>query len=45
MVNEKVLKRKRVADTDKGRELQKEIAELKLLLKAYRDGVIKEREF
>ena len=45
MVNEKVLKRKRVADTDKGRELQKEIAELKLLLKAYRDGVIKERDF
>ena len=45
MVNEKVLKRKRVADTDKGKELQKEIDELKLLLKAYRDGVIKEREF
>lgn len=45
MVNEKVLKRKRVADTDKGKELQKEIDELKLLLKAYRDGAIKEREF
>ena len=45
MVNEKVLKRKRVADTDKGKELQKEIDELKLLLKAYRDGIIKERDF
>ncbi len=45
MVNEKVLKRKRVADTDKGKELQKEIAELKLLLNAYRDGAIKERDF
>ncbi len=33
----------RVADTDAGREIQKRIEDLKLLKKAYEDGVIKER--
>ena len=42
MVNEKETERKRVADTDIGVELQKEIDELKLLLQAYKDGSIKE---
>ena len=45
MVNAKVTKRKRVADTDKGKELQSEVDDLKMLLKAYRDGVIKENKF
>jgi fructose-1,6-bisphosphatase-3 len=32
-----------VKDTDKGRELLKQIGDLKKLLKAYRIGMIKER--
>ena len=32
-----------VRDTDKGRELSKQIAELKQLLAAYRQGIVKER--
>jgi len=35
--------RKRVADTDIGIELQKQIEDLKMLLFAYRKGIIKER--
>ena len=33
-----------VADTDKGKELRKQVAELKKLLYAYRHGFIKESE-
>ena len=33
-----------VADTDKGRELSEQIADLRELLKAYRSGLIKERK-
>jgi fructose-1,6-bisphosphatase-3 len=36
-------KRKRVRDTDIGKELQQQIDDLKLLLAAYRKGLIKER--
>ena len=42
MVNEKETERKNVADTDTGKELQEEIDDLKLLLKAYREGKIKQ---
>ncbi len=35
--------RKRIKDTDIGRNLQREIDELKLLLQAYRSGLIKEK--
>ena len=42
MVNEKETERKSVADTDVGKELQEEIDDLKLLLKAYREGKIKQ---
>lgn len=42
MVNAKQTERKRVADTDIGKEIQEEIDDLKLLLKAYREGKIKE---
>jgi fructose-1,6-bisphosphatase-3 len=34
----------RVKDTDNGKQLKKEIAELELLLRAYREGIIKEIE-
>ena len=34
----------RVADTDKGKELRQQVAELKKLLYAYRHGFIKESE-
>jgi len=43
MVNEKETERKRVADTDIGKELQEEIDDLKLLLDAYRQGKIKQK--
>ena len=33
-----------VADTDKGKELRQQVAELKKLLYAYRHGFIKESE-
>ncbi len=42
MVNEKETERKNVADTDVGKEIQEEIDDLKLLLKAYREGKIKQ---
>ncbi|MDY0281810.1 MAG: fructose-1,6-bisphosphatase [Salinivirgaceae bacterium] len=40
---ERVAQRKRVRDTDVGLELQKQIIDLEFLLKAYRDGVIREQ--
>jgi fructose-1,6-bisphosphatase-3 len=40
---ETVYTRKRINDTDIGRNLQREIDELKLLLQAYRSGLIKEK--
>lgn len=42
MVNAKATERKRVADTDIGKEIQEEINDLKLLLNAYKEGKIKE---
>nr|WP_130790297.1 fructose-1,6-bisphosphatase [Lachnoclostridium pacaense] len=42
-VVEKVKSRVMVADTDKGRELKGQIADLKELVAAYREGTIKER--
>ena len=42
MVNEKETRRKNVADTDVGKEIQEEIADLKLLLEAYKEGKIKQ---
>lgn len=42
-VVEKVKSRVMVADTDKGHELQEQIADLKELVTAYREGKIKER--
>ena len=42
MVNATELERKRVADTDIGKEIQEEIDDLKLLLNAYKEGKIKE---
>ena len=36
-------KRKRVSDTDVGKEIQLQIDDLKMLLAAYRKGLIKER--
>lgn len=42
MVNEKETKRKSVSDTDIGKKLKAEIDDLKMLLTAYREGIIKE---
>lgn len=42
VILEHSLSRKRVADTDIGREIKKEIKELEMLLIAYRKGLIKE---
>ena len=42
MVNEKVMQRKNVSDTDIGKKLQDEIEGLKLLLEAYKEGKLKE---
>lgn len=42
MVVEKKLERKRVGDTDIGKELKKQIRDLKMLLTAYRKGLINE---
>ena len=42
MVNKKEIERKSVADTDIGKEIQDEINDLELLLKAYREGKIKQ---
>ena len=43
ILKEHVEKRKRVSDTDIGKRLQTEINDLKQLLAAYREGVIKEK--
>ena len=43
MVNENSTSRKLVADTDIGKKLQKEIDNLKMLIRAYREGIIKEK--
>jgi fructose-1,6-bisphosphatase-3 len=43
ILQEHVEKRKRVADTDIGEKLQTEINDLKQLLSAYREGIIKEK--
>ena len=43
MIVQKVVQRKRVADTDIGKELQEQVRDLKKLLKAYRDGKIPEK--
>ena len=42
MVNATENERKRVADTDIGKEIQEEIDDLKLLLAAYKEGKMKE---
>ena len=42
MVNATETERKRVADTDIGKQIQEEIDDLKLLLVAYKEGKIKE---
>ncbi|MFL0252302.1 fructose-1,6-bisphosphatase [Clostridium neuense] len=42
VIFEKAVKRKRVGDTDIGRELKGQLHELKLLLLAYRKGLVKE---
>jgi len=44
MVNEKKTERKLVADTDIGKRLKTEIADLKDLINAYKEGIIKEKE-
>lgn len=44
MVLERVVKRKRVEDTDVGEELMTRIKDLKVLLSAYRKGLIKEKK-
>ena len=43
VLEENVVKRKMVADTDNGKVLQKYIDELEALLKAYRSGEIAEK--
>jgi fructose-1,6-bisphosphatase-3 len=42
IILERTLMRKRVVDTDKGKEIQKSIKEIERLLIAYRNGLIKE---
>ena len=39
---QRVMKRKTVADTDHGKNMKEEIADLEELLKAYREGIIEE---
>ena len=43
ILKENIAKRKRVADTDIGNKLKEEILDLKKLLNAYKEGIIKER--
>lgn len=43
VVLEQVVDRKRVGDTDIGTNLKQQIKELKMLLNAYRKGLIKEK--
>ena len=44
MAADRTLERQKVADTDEGRRIAGEIADLRLLLDAYRLGYIKEQE-
>lgn len=44
MVNENKVERKSVGDTDIGLKLKREIENLKLLIQAYREGIIKEKK-
>lgn len=43
IVVEQVQRRKKVADTDSGKILKEKIKDLEILLKAYKDGTLKER--
>jgi len=43
MINEQVIERKRVSDTDIGKEILAEIEDLNVLLQAYRDGRLQEK--
>ena len=43
ILKENIANRKRVADTDIGKKLKEEIEDLKKLLIAYREGVLKEK--
>ena len=43
ILKENIQTRKRVADTDIGAKLKEEVADLKLLLSAYREGELKEK--
>ena len=43
ILKENVISRKRVADTDIGKKSQEEIDDLKQLLVAYREGILKEK--
>lgn len=43
IVLEQEVERKRVGDTDNGKELKIQIEDLELLLEAYRKGIIKEQ--
>ena len=43
ILKENVVSRKRVADTDIGTKLKEEIEDLKQLLIAYREGILKEK--
>ena len=44
MVVERVFRRRSVADTDAGKEIEESIVDLSNLLSAYRDGTIREKE-
>ena len=43
ILKENIINRKRVADTDIGQKLKEEIEDLKKLLIAYKEGVLKEK--
>ena len=43
ILKENIVNRKRVADTDIGEKLKEEVADLKQLLIAYREGELKEK--
>ena len=43
VIVDRVLERKLVGDTDDGRDLKEQIADLEVLLRAYRSGQIAER--
>ena len=42
IVVQRVVKRKTVADTDIGKKMKEDIADLEALLKAYREGIVEE---